>query len=102
MAAQAQLLIARPHAADLRRPWETRPPAGRPMTPGQVRRGFANIRELLGTPAHVAKPATPGPGRPKGSASGPAPRYPVPKKSDTQDTTGRTAESQRLKHKLRV
>ena len=85
MAAQAQLLLARPHAADLRRPWETRPPAGRPLTPGQVRRGFANIRELLGTPAHVAKPAKPGPGRPKGSASGPAPRYPVPKKSDTKD-----------------
>ena len=100
MAAQAQLLLARPHAADLRRPWETRPPAGRPLTPGQVRRGFANIRELLGTPAHVAKPAKPGPGRPKGSASGPAPRYPVPKKSDTKDITGRTAESQRLKHKL--
>ena len=87
MAALAQLLLARPHAADLRRPWETRPPAGRPMTPGQVRRGFANIRELLGTPAHVAKPAKPGPGRPKGSASGPAPRYPVPKKSDTKDAT---------------
>ena len=88
MAAQAQLLLARPHAADLRRPWETRPPAGRPLTPGQVRRGFANIRELLGTPAHVAKPAKPGPGRPKGSASGPAPRYPVPKKSDTKDKPG--------------
>jgi hypothetical protein len=58
------------------------------MTPGQVRRGFANIRELLGTPAHVAKPAKPGPGRPKGSASGPAPRYPVPKKSDTKDKPG--------------
>ncbi len=100
MAAQAQLLLARPHAADLRRPWQTRPPAGRPMTPGQVRRGFANIHELPGTPAHVAKPAKPGPGRPKGSASGPAPRYPIPKKSGTKDITGRTAESQRLKHKL--
>ncbi|MFI5068846.1 MAG: transposase, partial [Streptosporangiales bacterium] len=30
MAAGAQLLIARPHAAGLRRPWETRPPDGRP------------------------------------------------------------------------
>jgi hypothetical protein len=57
MAALAQLLLARPHAADLRRPWETRPPAGRPLTPVQVRRGFANIRRLIGTPAHVAKPA---------------------------------------------
>ena len=95
MAAQAQLLLARPHAADLRRPWETRPPAGRPLTPGQVRRGFANIRELLGTPAHVAKPARPGPGRPKGSGSpsGPAPRYPVPKKSDTKDKPGAPQKS---------
>jgi hypothetical protein len=100
MAAFAQLLLARPLAADLRRPWETRPPAGRPLSPGRVRRGFANIRARLGTPAHVAKPAKPGPGRPKGSTSGPAPRYPVPKKSDTKDTTGRTSESQRLKPKF--
>jgi len=34
MAAFAQLLLARPLAADLRRPWETRPPAGRPLSPG--------------------------------------------------------------------
>ena len=74
----AQLLLARPLAADLRRPWETRHPPGRPLSPGRVRRGFANIRARLGTPAHVAKPARPGPGRPKGSSSGPAPRYPVP------------------------
>ena len=65
MAAFAQLLLARPLAADLRRPWETRPPDNRPLSPGRVRRGFANIRAQLGTPAHVAKPARPGPGRPK-------------------------------------
>jgi len=85
MAAYAQLLIARPLAADLRRPWETRPPTGRPLPPGRVRRGFTNIRRYLGTPAHVAKPARPGPGRPKGSATGPAPRHPVPKKTGTTD-----------------
>jgi hypothetical protein len=85
MAASAQLLLARPLAADLRRPWETRPPAGRPLSPGRVRRGFANIRAQLGTPAHVAKPARPGPGRPKGTLKGPAPRYPVAKKADTTD-----------------
>ena len=85
MAAHAQLLLARPLAEDLRLPWETRPPAGRPLTPGRVRRGFANIRTRLGTPAHVAKPTRPGPGRPKGSASGPAPRYPVPKKTGKKD-----------------
>ena len=87
MAAFAQLLLARPLAEDLRRPWETRPPAGRPLTPGRVRRGFANIRRHLGTPARVAKPARPGPGRPKGSATGPAPRYPVQKKTGNTDKT---------------
>jgi DDE superfamily endonuclease len=96
MAAYAQLLIARPLAADLRRPWETRPPTGRPLPPGRVRRGFTNIRRYLGTPAHVAKPARPGPGRPKGSASGPAPRHPVPKKPAPQ--TNRT-QSRRSKVK---
>ena len=85
MAAFAQLLLARPLAADLRRPWETRPSAGRPLPPGRVRGGFANIRARLGTPAHVAKPARPGPGRPKGSTNRPAPRYPIPKKTDTTD-----------------
>jgi DDE superfamily endonuclease len=81
MAAFAQLLLARPLAPDLRRPWERRPDPARPLTPGRVRRGFPNIRRCLGTPAHVAKPARPGPGRPKGSRSGPAPRYPVPKEN---------------------
>jgi len=88
MAASAQLLLARPLAADLRRPWERRPDPARPLTPGRVRRGFPNIRRLIGTPARVAKPTRPGPGRPKGSASGPAPRYPVPKKTGNNDETG--------------
>jgi DDE superfamily endonuclease len=85
MAAFAQLLLARPLAADLRRPWETRPPADHPLSPGRARRGFANIRARLGTPAHVAKPTRPGPGRPKGTTSGPAPRHPVPNKTGTTD-----------------
>ncbi len=92
MAAAAQLLLARPLAADLRRPWEKRPDPTRPLPPGRVRRGFANIRPRLGTPARVAKPTRPGPGRPKGSASGPAPRYPVPKKTDTKDQTATPAD----------
>jgi len=85
MAAYAQLLLARPLAADLRRPWERPPDPARPMTPGRVRRGFPDIRCQLGTPAHVAKPTRPGPGRPKGSARGPATRYPVPAKSHQTD-----------------
>jgi hypothetical protein len=84
MAAAAQLLLARPLTADLRRPWEKRPDPARPLPPGRVHRGFANIRPLLDTPARVAKPARPGPGRPKGTTKGPAPRYPVPKKTSSQ------------------
>src|SRR6516164_1398834 len=52
MAAHAQLLLARPLAAG------------------------------LGTPARVAKPSRPGPGRPKGSTKGPAPRYLLPGEAD--------------------
>jgi len=92
MAAAAQLLLARPLAADLRRPWERRPDPARPLPPGRVRRGFPNIRTRLGTPARVAKPTRPGPGRPKGAASGPAPRYPVPKKTDSKDQTDTPAD----------
>jgi hypothetical protein len=76
VAAYAQLLLARPLVPDLRRPWEKRPDPARPLPPGRVRRGFANIRPRLGTPARVAKPARPGPGRPKGSFSNP--RTPLP------------------------
>jgi len=78
MTACAQLLLARPLAADLRRPWEKHPDPSRPLPPGRVRRGFRNIRRDLGTPARVAKPARPGPGRPEGSGKGPAPRYLLP------------------------
>jgi hypothetical protein len=92
MAAYAQLLIARPDTADLRRPWEKPPDPDRPMTPGRVRRGFPNIRRQIGTPAHVAKPGRPGPGRPKGTVSGPAPRYPIPKKSRNKATTGQARQ----------
>jgi hypothetical protein len=97
MAAFAQLLLARPLAADLRRPWETRPPDDRPLSPGRVRRGFANIRAQLGTPAHVAKPSKPGPGRPKGTPNRPAPRHPVPRKTSTTDK--QSTQSRRSKVK---
>jgi hypothetical protein len=82
IAVHAQLLLARPLAADLRRPWEKRPDPGRPLSPGRVRRGFRDIRPRLGTPARVPKPARPGPGRPKGSTTGPAPRHLLPGEAD--------------------
>jgi hypothetical protein len=97
MAALAQLLLARPLAADLRRPWEKRPDPARPLPPGRVRRGFPNIRARLGTPARVAKPARPGPGRPKGSLTGPAPRHPLPKKTGNKHEKDRPASGQKVK-----
>jgi hypothetical protein len=93
MAASAQLLLARPLAGDLRRPWEKHPDPSRPPAPGRVRRGFRNIRRDLGTPARVAKPSRPGPGRPKGSSKGPAPRYLLPRRGRPA-THGETCSEQ--------
>jgi hypothetical protein len=62
------------------------------MTPGWVRRWFPNIRRQIGTPAHVAKP-----GRPEGTVSGPAPRYPIPKKSRNKATTLKPAKKPQVK-----
>lgn len=85
MAACAQLQLARPLAAGLRRPWEKTPDPARPLAPGRVRRGFSNIHPLLGTPARMPKPSRPGPGRPKGSRSTPAQRHRLAKKTGTQN-----------------
>jgi len=97
MAAHAQLLLARPMAAGLRRPWEKQPDPARPLTPGRVRRGFRNIRRHLGTPACVAKPSRPGPGRPKGSSKGPAPRYLLPGEADMPRTANTTLTRKKVK-----
>ena len=66
IAAHTQLRLARPLAADLRRPWEQPLPAGK-LTPARVRRGFRNIRANMPELAHAPKPSRPGPGRPAGS-----------------------------------
>jgi hypothetical protein len=66
IAAHTQLRLARPLAADLRRPWERPAPPGR-LTPARVRRGFRNIRAKAAQPAGAPKPGKPGPGRPPGS-----------------------------------
>ena len=97
MAAHAQLLLARPLAAGLRRPWEKQPDPARPLAPGRVRRGFRNIRRELGTPARVAKPSRPGPGRPKGSSKGPAPRYLLPGEADMPRTAKATLTRKKVK-----
>jgi hypothetical protein len=66
VAACAQLWLARGLAAVTRLPWQPRQDATA-MTPARVRAGFPRARQAAGTPARTAKPAAPGPGRPKGS-----------------------------------
>jgi DDE superfamily endonuclease len=79
----AQLRLARPLAADLRRPRERPAPPGR-LTPARVRRGFRNIRAKTAQPAGAPKPGKPGPGRPPGSKN----RHPTPR-CDVGKTTKR-------------
>ncbi|GDY57389.1 hypothetical protein SVIO_080120 [Streptomyces violaceusniger] len=77
--AHAQLRLARPLAADLRRPWE-KPTVPDRLTPARVRRGFRNIRAHLACPARVPKPRGAGPGRPPGAKNKHrAPRHDVGK-----------------------
>ena len=97
MAAHAQLLLARPFADGLRRPWEKHPDPARPLAPARVRRGFRNIRRDLGTPARVAKPTRPGPGRPKGSTKGPAPRYLLPGEASIPRTANTPLTREKVK-----
>ncbi|MFD5923007.1 NF041680 family putative transposase, partial [Kitasatospora sp. NPDC127035] len=78
-AAHTQLRLARPLAADLRRPWE-KPAEPNRLTPARVRRGFRNIRPHPLCPARVPQPRGADPGRPLGSKNGrPATRYNVGK-----------------------
>jgi hypothetical protein len=66
IAAHTQLRLARPLAADLRRPWEQPLPPEK-LTPARVRRAFRNIRANLPELTRAPKPSRPGPGRPAGS-----------------------------------
>lgn len=79
-AAYTQLLLAKTLIADQRLPWEKPLPPHR-LTPTRVRRGFLALTPTLGTPAHPPKTRTPGPGRPKGTRTGPRPRHPAIKKT---------------------
>jgi DDE superfamily endonuclease len=85
LAAHTQLRLARPLAADLRRPWE-RPLPPQRLTPARVRRGFRYLRRKTLQPASAPKPGHPGPGRPPGMKNRHrAPRYDVGK--TTRNTT---------------
>src|SRR3954447_13036644 len=87
LAAHTQLRLARPLAADLRRPWERPLPAQR-LTPARGRRGFRYLRAKTPCPASAPKPAHPGPGRPPGVTNRQrAPRYDVGKTGATAAAT---------------
>jgi len=88
IAAHTQLRLARPLAADLRRPWERPAPPGR-LTPARVRRGFRRVRAMTTCPASPPKPGKPGPGRPPGSKNRrPATRHDVGKNRKAGITKG--------------
>jgi hypothetical protein len=70
-----QLWLAREQVADLRLPWEHPPVAA--LSPGRVRRGFAELLLGLGTPARPPRAREKAPGRQDGQCPGPAPRHPV-------------------------
>lgn len=77
VAAFTQLRLARPLAADLRRPWEKPTPPDR-LTPARVRRDFRRLRPNAACPTEVPKSSRPGPGRPPGGRNTrPAPRHDV-------------------------
>lgn len=80
IAAYTQLRLARALVTDHRLPWERRAKPGK-LTPARVRRGFRRTAATLGTPASPPKPSKAGPGRPKGSRTGPRKRYPAVKKA---------------------
>ncbi|WP_433614612.1 NF041680 family putative transposase [Dactylosporangium sp. CA-139114] len=77
LAAYIQLRLARPLAADLRRPWE-KPAAAHRLTPARVRRDFRHLRTKTACPTAAPKPTRPGPGRPAGQPNQrPAQRHDV-------------------------
>jgi len=65
IAAHAQLLLARPLAADLRRPWEKHPDPARPLSPGRVRRGSATSGTTPGPPLVSRNQPDPAPAGPR-------------------------------------
>ena len=80
LAAFTQLRLARACVADLRLPWERRYEPGR-FTPMRVHRTVSALLVELGTPAKAPKPCGRSPGRPRGSLSGRARRYPAVKRT---------------------
>jgi hypothetical protein len=93
LAAYTQLRLARPLAADLRRPWE-RPTSPDRLTPARVRRDFRHIRPQAACPAQAPKHSRPGPGRPPGRKNTrPTPRHDVHTPRKTPSANQRTKKS---------
>ncbi|MDQ0932756.1 hypothetical protein QFZ49_002686 [Streptomyces turgidiscabies] len=93
LAAYTQLRLARPLAADRRRPWERPTPPDR-LTPARVRRDFRHIRPKASCPAQAPKPTRPGPGRPPGRKNTrPTPRHDVHTPRKTPAAKQRTKKS---------
>jgi hypothetical protein len=80
-----QLRLAVPAITDHRLPWQPPQPADK-TTPGRARQGFAHLAPTLNRPTNPPKTRTPGPGRPKGRKSTPAPHYPALKTPPRQPT----------------
>lgn len=76
--AHNQLVLARPLAAGIYRPWENR---RQTITLQQVRRSLPTLLCELGTPACSVQPRGKAPGRAKGFKPKPARRYPVLRKT---------------------
>jgi hypothetical protein len=80
VAVYTQLRLARPWVVDRRLPWEHPLDPGK-LTPTRVRRALSALLPEVGTPAVAPKPCGRSPGRPAGSRSGRATRYPALKKA---------------------
>jgi DDE superfamily endonuclease len=77
-AVRNQLVLARPQAEAVRRPWEAR---AREATPRQVRRAMGRIISQIGTPVRRPQPRGKAPGRARGAVVKRAERYAVVRKS---------------------
>ncbi len=75
-----QLWLARRLVADQRLPWEKPVVVHSQLTPGRVRRSFAPLLAVIGTPAQPPKPRGKSPGRSVGAKLRPRARYPALKK----------------------
>lgn len=71
-----QLRLAQPLVQEHRLPWQA-PVAVEQLTPARVRRAFACLLPTLGSPVTGPKPCGISPGRPKGTRSPPAQRFPA-------------------------